>query len=339
MLDVIVLGAAAGGGFPQWNSAAPGCLAARNGLKQDQRAPENPPDAAPACAKPRSQASLAFSGDGKHWFLINASPDLRAQILATPELQQPAPRQAGDPVRGTPIAGVLLTGAEIDAAVGLLTLREREPFTLWGSASTLAQLDANPMFEALDRDIVKREKLALDVPFPLPLKDGTPSGLVCEAFAVPGKAPLYAEKEGSQPDETLGFSITGGGRTLVVVPGCAEITPSLIERARKADLFFFDGTLWRDDEMIRAGLSPKSGHRMGHVSVTGDDGPLRHFAACARPRKVLIHINNSNPVLLENSPERSQAEAAGWTVAEDGMRFHLESPPGPQAGAPGESQP
>lgn len=315
MLEVIVLGSAAGGGFPQWNSSAPGCLKARTGDG----------------AKPRTQASLAISGDGKNWFLLNASPDLRAQILATPALQQPAPAKDGDSVRGTPIAGVLLAGAEIDAAIGLLTLREREPFTLWGSQSTLAQLDANPMFEALDRDIVTRSTLPLNTPFPLPLKDGSLSGLVCEAFTVPGKAPLYAEKNGSQPDETIGFSITGGGRTAVVVPGCAEITPSLIERARKADLFFFDGTLWRDDEMVRAGLSPKTGHRMGHVSVSGDDGPLRHFAACARPRKVLLHINNSNPILLENSPERKQAEEAGWTIAEDGMAFRLESPSGDAA--------
>lgn len=317
MIEIIVLGAAAGGGFPQWNSAAPGCLRAREGRG----------------AKARTQASLAVSGDGENWFLLNASPDLRAQIFATPALQQ-KPVQ-GDPAsrRGTPLQGVLLTGAEIDAAVGLLTMREREPFTLWGSPTTLAQLDANPMFEALDRAIVTRKALALgtlekNAAFPLPLKNGAPSGLTCEAFEVPGKAPLYAEDGGHHPDETIGFSLTDrDGHSVLFVPGCAEITPELKERAQNADLLFFDGTLWRDDEMIRAGLSPKSGHRMGHVSVSGEDGPLRHFADCARPRKVLMHINNSNPVLLDDSPERKRAEEAGWTIAEDGMRFRLGDAP------------
>ncbi|MXV36471.1 MULTISPECIES: pyrroloquinoline quinone biosynthesis protein PqqB [unclassified Saccharibacter] len=303
MLDVIVLGAGAGGGFPQWNSAAPACLKARSGHG----------------AKPRTQASLAISGDNTHWFLLNASPDLRQQILTTPALQH-----HGSP-RGTPIQGVILTGAEIDTTVGLFTMREREPFTLYASRSSLAQLDANPMFEALDREIVTRSPLPLHHVFSLPLKDGQPSGLTLEAFPVPGKAPLYAEKDGTKEDDSLGLSISDGQRTLLYIPGCASITPELLERAQAADLLFFDGTLWDDDEMIRAGLSPKTGHRMGHVSVNGDDGPLKHFAACSKPRKMFIHINNSNPILLEDSPERHAVEKAGWTVAEDGMTFQLEA--------------
>lgn len=303
MLDVIVLGAGAGGGLPQWNSAAPACLKAR----------------AHDGATPRTQASLAISGDGEHWFLLNASPDLRQQILTTPALQH-----KGSP-RGTPIQGVILTGAEIDTTVGLFTLREREPFTLFASSSSLSQLDANPMFEALDRSIVTRSCLPLHRAFPLFLKNGQPSGLTLEAFPVPGKAPLYAEKNGTKDDDSLGLSISDGHHTLLYVPGCAEITPSLIERAQTADILFFDGTLWEDDEMIRAGLSPKTGHRMGHVSVNGDDGPLRHFASCTKPRKILIHINNSNPILLDDSAERHHANKAGWTVAEDGMTFRLEA--------------
>ncbi|GBQ05053.1 pyrroloquinoline quinone biosynthesis protein PqqB [Saccharibacter floricola] len=303
MLDVIVLGAGAGGGFPQWNSAAPACLKARSGNG----------------AKPRTQASLAISGDKEHWFLLNASPDLRQQILTTPALQH-----HGSP-RGTPVQGVILTGAEIDTTVGLFTMREREPFTLYASRSSLAQLDANPMFEALDREIVTRSPLPLHQAFPLPLKNGQPSGLTLEAFPVPGKAPLYAEKDGTKEDDSLGLSISDGQRTLLYIPGCAFITPELLERAQAADLLFFDGTLWDDDEMIRAGLSPKTGHRMGHVSVDGDDGPLKHFAACSKPRKMFIHINNSNPILLEDSPERHAVAKAGWTVAEDGMTFQLEA--------------
>ena len=304
MIDVIVLGAAAGGGFPQWNSAAPGCLTARSGQG----------------AKPRTQASIAVSGDGERWFVINAAPDLRQQILSTPALQHRGS------LRGTPIQGVILTCGEIDAITGLLTLREREPFTLMGSDSTLDQLAANPVFDALDRTIVPRVPLILDTPTPLVCKDGTPSGLTLTAFAVPGKAPLYAEASGSRPDETLGLSISDGRRVMMFVPGCAHITPELVERATRADLLFFDGTLWRDDEMIRAGLSPKTGQRMGHVSVNDAGGPIEAFTSCVKPRKVLMHINNSNPILLEDSPERSAVERAGWTVAEDGMNFRLETP-------------
>lgn len=302
MLDVIILGAGAGGGFPQWNSAAPGCLLAREGKR----------------AKPRTQASLAVSGDGKHWFLLNASPDLRQQILATPALHQTGA------TRGTPIQGVILAGAEIDAITGLLTMREREPFTLMGSASTLAQLDRNPIFEALDRSIIPRIAITEGTAVPLLLKDGTPSGLTLEAFTVPGKAPLYAEAEGTKADDTLGLSISDGQKTMLFVPGCAEITQALKDRASRANLLFFDGTLWQDDEMIRAGLSPKSGHRMGHVSVNDNDGPLKQFAACTRPKKFFVHINNSNPILLENSPQRQAAEQAGWVIGEDGMRIHAD---------------
>lgn len=304
MLDVIILGAGAGGGFPQWNSAAPGCLQAREGKK----------------AKPRTQASLAVSGDGVHWFLLNASPDLRQQILSTPALQQ------NGSARGTPIQGVILAGAEIDAITGLLTLREREPFTLMGSPSTLAQLDRNPIFEALDRAIIPRIAITEGTPVPLLLKNGTPSGLTLEAFTVPGKAPLYAESEGTKPDDTFGLSISDGQKTMLFIPGCAEITQALKDRASRADLLFFDGTLWQDDEMIRTGLSPKSGHRMGHVSINEEDGPLRQFAACTKPRKFFVHINNSNPVLLEDSPQRQAAEQAGWVIGEDGMRIRPEVP-------------
>lgn len=302
MLDVIILGAGAGGGFPQWNSAAAGCLLAREGK-----------------AKARTQASLAVSGDGEHWFLLNASPDLRQQILATPALHQTGA------TRGTPIQGVILAGAEIDAITGLLTLREREAFTLMGSPSTLAQLERNPIFEALDRSIIPRIAISEGAPIPLLLKDGSPSGLMLEVFTVPGKAPLYVEHEGTKPDDTLGLSLSDGQRTMLFIPGCAEITPALKERVRHADLLFFDGTLWQDDEMIRTGLSPKSGHRMGHVSINEADGPLAGFATCTKPKKIFIHINNSNPILLEDSPQRHAAEQAGWIVGEDGMRLQLKA--------------
>ncbi|WP_029603991.1 pyrroloquinoline quinone biosynthesis protein PqqB [Kozakia baliensis] len=299
MLDVIVLGSAAGGGFPQWNSNAPGCRAAREGL-------------IPA----RTQTSLAVSADGERWFVLNAAPDLRAQILATPALH------ARHGLRSTPIQGVVLTNGEIDAITGLLTLRERERFSLYATATTQAQLDANPIFEALNREIVPRRVLEPGQPIALPCTDGAFSGLTLTAFDVPGKAPLYAEHLPSQAGETIGLEISDGTHRMVFVPGCAHITPELKERIRNADLLFFEGTLWRDDEMIRANLSPKTGLRMGHVSLTGAGGILEELTETPA-RKVLIHINNSNPILLPDSPERAAVEQAGWQVGEDGLHIVL----------------
>lgn len=305
MIDIIVLGAAAGGGFPQWNSNAAGCRRARSG----------DPD-----ALPRTQASIAISGDGAHWFVVNASPDLRTQIGQTPALH---PHES---LRSTPIAGVILTGGEVDTVTGLLTLRERQPFTLLGTRPVLDLLDANPIFEALDRAIVPRLALTLDAPYALALPDGSPAGLTITPFAVPGKVPLYAE---SGPDpaaivengETVGLAITDGTRHVFFIPGCAHMTEALRARLRGADMVFFDGTLWTDDEMLRAGLGQKTGQRMGHMSVSGANGAISALADLQIEHKILIHINNSNPVLLADSPEHAAARAAGWDVAFDGMRI------------------
>jgi len=306
MLKLIVLGAGAGGGFPQWNSAGPGCRRARAG---------------DPAALPRTQCSLAASADGERWVLLNAAPELLAQIAATPALH---PR--GDAVRHSPIAAVVLTGGEVDTLAGLLSLRERHAFALHGAAPTLAVLDANPIFRALDPALVPRR--ALPVGTPLALRDaaGTALGLTVEAFAVPGKVPLFLER-GEDPGraddgETIGLSLRAGdGPAAFFIPGCAALTPALRERLRGAALVFFDGTLWRDDEMIRAGAGPKTGARMGHMSIDGPDGTLAGFAGLGVARPVLVHLNNTNPVLLADSPERAAVVAAGWTVAEDGMEF------------------
>ena len=299
MLDIIVLGSGAGGGFPQWNSNAPACRAARAG---------NIPS--------RSQASLAVSGDGHNWFVLNASPDLRSQILATPELQA----QTG--LRSTPIQGVILTNGEIDSITGLLTLREREPFRLYATQATHAQLDANPIFEAVNREIVPRLVLNDLSALALPNKDDTPSSLTVTAFDVPGKAPLYAEHLPSQKGETIGLDITDGQHRLIFLPACADLTPEIRARIRSADALFMEGTLWRDDEMILAGLSPKTGLRMGHISMSGPEGIIATLHDAPQHR-VFIHINNSNPVLLPDSPERRTAEEAGWIIGEDGLRLTL----------------
>lgn len=303
MLDIIVLGAAAGGGFPQWNSNAPGCNRAR---AQDPTAPA------------RTQASLAVSGDGTHWYVLNASPDLRTQINQTPALH---PKTG---LRSTPISGVVLTSGEIDTITGLLTMREKQAFDLYAAAPVLAQLDANPIFEALDRTLVPRHSMALEQPLTL-----TPAGFTITPFAVPGKVPLYAE-QGANPAEVktdgefIGLDISDGTRHAFFIPGCAMMTDALSKRLDGADLVFFDGTLWTDDEMVRAGLGAKTGKRMGHMSIADEpDGTRAAFTPLTIGRKILIHINNSNPILLADSPERRDIEQAGWDVAFDGMRVTL----------------
>ncbi len=265
---------------------------------------------------PRTQAGLAASADGDRWYLINASPDLREQIGRSPFLH---PRVG---LRSSPIAGVVLTGGDVDAIAGLLTLRERQPMTLYATGGIHAVLDANPIFEVLARDVVRREVLPLGVPVSL---DG---GLEIELFAAPGKTPLYLEG-GEAPAIELGEMTTAAairhaGRTAFYIPGCAAMTAELADRLRGAALVFFDGTLWRDDEMIAAGLGSKTGRRMGHMSLDGPDGTLAAFAELEREaRKILIHLNNSNPVLLEESPERALTVAAGWEVGYDGMEVSL----------------
>jgi pyrroloquinoline quinone biosynthesis protein B len=299
-MKIAVLGSAAGGGFPQWNSNAEGCRRARAG---------------DPAARPRTQASLAVSNDGVRWFLINASPDLREQIGRSVSLH---PTKG---LRSSPIAGVVLTGGDVDVIAGLLTLREREPFSLYATARIHDVLRVNPIFEVLARDVVRREVLALETVVTLE------GGLTVELFAVPGKTPLYLEGADAPAIETgettVAAAIGDGAKTVFYIPGCAAMTPELAERLRGAALVFFDGTLWRDDEMVVAGLGAKTGRRMGHMSLDGPEGTLAAFESLGVERKILIHINNSNPILLDDSPERAHVVARGWEVAYDGMEMTL----------------
>jgi pyrroloquinoline quinone biosynthesis protein B len=304
-LSAFILGAAAGGGFPQWNCNCDVCRLAWAG---DPR------------VKPRTQASIAVttgpngSADGVPPFvLVNASPDLRQQIIATPALQ---PRG----LRTSPIAAVVLTGGEIDQTAGLLTLRERGPFGLYGTSGTLETLASNSMFSALAADVVARKPVQAGAPF------GLPGGIEAEMFLVPGKVPLYLE--GDNPDleaETeanVGIELRASGARLVFIPGAARLTPAMTERLADADVVLFDGTLFDDDEMIAAKAGVKTGRRMGHMPVGGPGGTLKALAGLAK-RRILIHINNTNPILIEGSPQRRTVEAAGFEVAEDGMRIEL----------------
>jgi pyrroloquinoline quinone biosynthesis protein B len=298
-LTAIVLGAAAGGGYPQWNCRCAVCCLA---WAQDKR------------VKARTQASVAVSADGVHWILLNASPDLRAQVQATPALQPRA-----EP-RDSPIAVVILTGAEVDQIAGLLSLRERHDFSIIATAETVAALSANPIFGVLGAGIVARKSVARGEPFFLP------GGVSAELFAVPGKVALYLESENpalaAESGANVGVELVYGSRRLAYVPGAAGITTEMHTRLARADVIFFDGTLFVEDEMILSGTGDKTGRRMGHMPLDGEDGTLAALAGLAG-RRILTHINNTNPILIEGSVERRKVEAAGFEIAEDGMEIVL----------------
>jgi len=231
--------------------------------------------------------------------------------------------------RSSPISGVLVPGGDVDAVAGLLHLRERHRFSIYAPARVLAVIAANPIFHVLAPDCVERVELPLDRRIELEGASG-PSGVAVVAFAVPAKVPLYLETAGQDPGiaeegDAVGLEIidSGTGKSFFFIPGCAVMTDPLRRRLAGRELVFFDGTLWRDDEMIRLGVGNKTGRRMGHISMSGDDGAIAAFRDLGVKRRIFIHINNSNPVLLDDSPERQLAEAAGWEIAYDGMEVRL----------------
>ncbi|WP_226580182.1 pyrroloquinoline quinone biosynthesis protein PqqB [Acuticoccus sediminis] len=306
-MHALVVGAAAGGGLPQWNCAAPNSASFWRGE------PIHPP---------QTQSSLAVSADGERWLLINASPDLRSQILALPQLQ---PRVGGSGLdgaglRNSPIAAVLLTNGDLDHISGLLTLRERQPFTIYATESILDVLAANPVFDALGRDIVPRRPITLGDRF-----EALP-GLTVSVYPVPGKVPLFMETGTVVTDlvgeQTVGVAVSDDRATLHYIPGCAAVPEELRRRVDGADALLFDGTLFVDDEMIRAGVGAKTGKRMGHMSVSGADGSIAAWKDVAVGRRVFVHLNNTNP-LWRDGPERKEAEAAGWQIGHDGMELIL----------------
>jgi pyrroloquinoline quinone biosynthesis protein B len=269
------------------------------------------------------QASIAVSANERDWFILNASPDLRSQIEATPLLH---PREG---LRSSPISGVVVTGGDVDAIAGLLHLRERHRFTLYAPRQVLGVLNTNPIFGVLAPEYVRRVELPLDQRVDVAGASGV-SGVAMRAFAVPGKVPLYLEAGGQDPGlseagDAIGLELIDGadGTGFFFIPGCAVMTEALRRRLDHSALVFFDGTLWRDDEMIRMGVGDKTGRRMGHISMSGAGGAIAAFEGLDVGRRVFIHINNSNPVLLEDSPERREAELAGWEIAYDGMELRL----------------
>jgi pyrroloquinoline quinone biosynthesis protein B len=296
-LTAIVLGSAAGGAFPQWNCRCPVCALAWVGDKR---------------VRPRTQASIAVSGGDGRWTLLNASPDLGQQIRATSALH---PQQG---LRGSPIDAVVLTGAEIDQIAGLLSLRENSPFTLYATPSSHAAVAANAMFGALGamtrRAVNPGERFMLA------------GNIEASLFTVPGKLPLYLEGDnpeiGAESAANVGIELQRDGARLIFVPGAAAVTPTMRERFRQADVILFDGTLFTDDEMLRTGTGQKTGRRMGHMPIDGEGGALQALDGLNR-RRIFIHINNTNPIQIDGSPERAKVEAAGWQVAVDGMEIVL----------------
>ena len=296
-LKALVLGSAAGGSFPQWNCQCPVCRLAWAG---DPR------------VSFRTQASLAVtSGDGR-WTLLNASPDLASQIRATPALHPRGPQ------RGSPIAAMVLSGAEIDQITGLLHARESTAFSVFATEETHAAIKRNQMFRALTS--VTWDTIIAGKTFALP------GGIAAELFMVPGKVPLYLEaakpETAAVSGSNVGIELRYDGKTLLFVPGAADVNAALQARLSKADVVLFDGTLFTDDEMIRTDAGAKTGRRMGHMPIEGEGGTLQKLAGL-KARKVFIHINNTNPILIEGSPERMRVTAAGWEIAEDGMEIAL----------------
>ena len=299
-MRVVILGSAAGGGLPQWNCRCPNCQLART---------------EPNRVRPRTQSSIAVSADGADWLLVNASPDIRQQLFDNRVMH---PREG---LRHSPIRAVLLTNGDVDHVAGLLTLREGQPYTLYGTGSILDSVAGNRVFDVMAEGVVAREAITLGTRFePFP-------GLAVTLFSVPGKVPLWLEDAsmelGAESESTVGAMIEADGRRLAYIPGCARVTEDLKARITGVDALLFDGTVLHDDDMIRAGVGTKTGWRMGHVPMRGDGGSVASLKDVAIGSRVFVHINNTNPVLVEGSPEREAVEAEGWTVAHDGLTLSL----------------
>jgi pyrroloquinoline quinone biosynthesis protein B len=299
-VKVRVLGSAAGGGFPQWNCGCRNCTGLREGRIR---------------ASARTQASVAVSGDGRHWYLIGASPEIRAQIESYPELWPRAPRH-------TPLVGVLLCNADLDHCLGLLSLREWSQLRLYATDAVRQAFTAsNSLYRALERYPGHTTWETLTVGATIAL----PGGLHLQAVPVPGKPPLYASTAGDDPiwNVALRLSDAVSGRSLFYCPSAARITPTLRAALNGVDCLFFDGTVWSENELIEQGLARVSASQMAHLPVGGNDGSLAQLQDIKVPRRFFIHINNSNPMLREDSPEAETVNAAGWALAWDGLEIDL----------------
>jgi pyrroloquinoline quinone biosynthesis protein B len=305
-MQVKILGSAAGGGFPQWNCACPNCRAVRVGEFK---------------GKPRLQTQVAVSGDGVSWFLLGASPDLRQQIESTRELHPCSG------TRNSPICGVVLASADLDHVLGLLLLRELQPYQVWASGAVIEILrGGNNMFRMLNRidDQVRWNAIRAGEEFSLRSPACADHGIGCRVLALSTRHPAYALDAPHSNEAVIGLMLTSpAGKTLGFFPQLPSLTPELKSLFAALDCLLLDGTFWSDDELIRWQGSGHYAREMGHVPVGGEDGTLVQLAGLTRPRRMYIHINNTNPMLNEAGLEYRQLRDSGWELAEDGCQLSL----------------
>ena len=313
-MRVRVLGSAAGGAFPQWNCSCRNCNGIRNGTLR---------------SAPRSQAQLAVSADSSAWFLLNASPDLRTQIESFPALHP-----AAESLRHSPIHGVLLTTAELDAALGLLLLRESQPTVVYATASVKQLLiEDNSIFAVLRRqpDQVRWHAIKPGEAFPLTAMQGQPTGITCLPVSTGAAFPSFLSPDRAsqlnRQDAVLGLFLrhetASGTKQIAFFPGLAELSPDWLAQMQQCDAVFIDGTFWSDDELIQIQGSGKTAREMGHSPLGEPGGTLDQLSSLKGPRKIFIHINNTNPILDEDSPEHRRILTEGWELAYDGMELEL----------------
>jgi pyrroloquinoline quinone biosynthesis protein B len=303
-VHVLLLGSAAGGGFPQWNCWCPCCRVARTDS---------------SAARPRTQSSAAVSGDGRRWFLLNASPDVREQLRWVRTEDIPST------IRHVPIEGVLLTDAEIDHTLGIVLLREGGQLPIYATRAVQSILDRDSRLLPMTRAFsdVPVTDLSLDTSVPLCYRDGSASGIAVEAFPVPAGPPRFATRE--DEGHTVGFMLreAASGKSCAFVPGCGDLDAALLTRLAEVDALFFDGTFWADDELIALGIGHRTAREMDHLPIAGRGGSLEQLAALPCRHRVYTHINNTNPILLEHSPERALVTRTGVIVGFDGLYLAL----------------
>src|SRR6266852_1336912 len=310
-MRIQILGSAAGGGFPQWNCGCGNCVGIRKNARENKFS-----------GKASTKAQLALSADGSTWFLAGASPDLASQIENSPALH---PRALHNTPRDSPVAGVVLGSADLDHVVGLLLLRELQPLRVYAAPSILRILrEENSMFGMLNRveSQVVWTPMNSGAPFPLLSADGKDSGLRCEVYYLSGRYPKYVKSANLARDEATAafFFEPASGKRVAYIPAVGSLSDTLLEKIRHVDLLLFDGTFWSDDELLRVLGSGETAHQMGHIPV---EESLRLLKSIAVGRKMFIHLNNTNPILNELSPEYQAVRQAGWEVAEENWQLEL----------------